>query len=672
MSIYNANAMILRGTVILAVSLSVGRLPAMTGRAWPDSSARIVVFADQLPEGLSEAQRRFAAAHLAGTQKMRVSEIRALRVYNPNFLCLHYQLALGCGVHAFIVGDQWTSDWAYVNSQESWFLHNSLAQRVRQTVWDWDVMNVTGSAGAFNTGFPEYWMTTCLERIAINENDGVFADSFTADAYFDQCNPSHPWFQDVGQCLAQWVPSLNAYGAAIRNRFEVDGRGYRFLPNLGALITAWDATDYSLGHGGMIEGFCFWEAGAYFDPSDWQLQLERALALARSNRIVICQSYIGDASNINDRLFALASYLLIKGAHTYINLMAASGLEYYPEYTLSLGSAVGGMPSGLADLWDSTWQVYRRSFANALVLVNPGNTAVPIVLPGSNYLLVAVSGGGSVNEDGAYIGGISAVAVTSLTVTAHSGVILLKSSDDSAPTPVAGDFDGDRLADPALYWEETGLAQAGTWAFLLSARGYQRLDRPGLQGSAGWSAMAGDVDGDRLADPVIYEPASAAWSALLSSAGDYRVTVNNLLGGIGWSGLMGDFDGDSKADPAVCDAVAGRWIIRLSTAGYGLVAFEGFPTGDGWRILTGDFDGDNKADPAACRTISGTWSVMLSSMGYARIDIPHLVGEEGDVPLAADFDGDGLADPAVCRPADCSWRILLSMLGYYPIIVNAW
>ena len=70
---------------------------AAAARPWPDTRQRIVPFADQLPNSLNATQRWFAATHFAGTQKMLQSEIQALRVYNTNFLCLHYQLAVGAG-----------------------------------------------------------------------------------------------------------------------------------------------------------------------------------------------------------------------------------------------------------------------------------------------------------------------------------------------------------------------------------------------------------------------------------------------------------------------------------------------------------------------------------------------------------------------------------------------
>ena len=67
---------------------------AAGSRSFPDTSTRIGVFADQLPGGMSEAQERFAATHYVGTQKLSLNLSRPLRAINPNFLVLHYHLAM--------------------------------------------------------------------------------------------------------------------------------------------------------------------------------------------------------------------------------------------------------------------------------------------------------------------------------------------------------------------------------------------------------------------------------------------------------------------------------------------------------------------------------------------------------------------------------------------------
>ena len=415
--------------------------PTSAARPWPDTRFRIVPFSDQLPNSLNATQRWFAATHFAGTQKMLRSEIQALRVYNTNFLCLHYQLGVGAGTPAFILGDAWGSDWAFVNAQSNWFLLNASNQRVHQAQWNWDVMDVRYTNGQAVSGFPAYWISNCLARIRAEEDDCVFADSFTPDSYgFGQSHPSHPWLEDVNLCRANWVPNLDQFGRAARQALA-GTNGFVFLPNLGALVTSWLDLDYGLGHGGMIEGFAFWGPDSYFDPADWELQIDRALALVRSNQIVICQSYPG-AGNAQERMFATASYLLIKGNATYLNLLATDdvALEYYPEYTLDLGGARGAFPASASALWNAGWGVFRRDYYNGVVVVNPGASPVSIPNLGATYWRVSASGGGLVNASGNYGGSLAAEAATNLTLPAFSGAVLFTTNlfgVSSNPAPLS-------------------------------------------------------------------------------------------------------------------------------------------------------------------------------------------------------------------------------------------
>ncbi len=487
-----------RAASLVGLCLVVLASPA-SARPWPDSSERIIVFSDQLQEGMTEPQREFAATRLAGTQKMRRSEIQAIRAYNTNFLCLHYQLAVGAGPAAFIDGDAWVSDWSVVNAKTNWFLLNTQTQRVHQTAWNWDLMNVTYSNGAANTGFPQYWITTCIARIRSAEDDGVFADSFTQDAYsFGQCDPSHPWLDDVDLCKANWIPNLEAFGRAVMTNFGADGSGYVFLPNLGGLITGWDPMNYGIGDGGMIEGFGFWSSGNWFDPSDWELQMDRALALVRSNKIVICQSY-PDTGDRTGRMFAVASHLLIKGSRTYLALVTTEGLEFYPEYTIRLGGATGGVPSSASSLWRAAWGVYRRDFTNGIVLVNPDSTPVSIPNLGGRYLAVTASGGGAVDDEGNVSGSLQYVSVTSATLSAYSGAVLL------FPT---ADCDGDRADNLSELLAGTDMMDSGS-VFQISGSGFQngsfvvswnsatgrtyRLERVSMLVTEQWSVVTGNV-----------------------------------------------------------------------------------------------------------------------------------------------------------------------------------
>ena len=448
------------GMPLLLLLCLAGPDASQAARPWPDTRFRIVPFSDQLPNSLSATQRWFAATHFAGTQKMLRSEIQALRAYNTNFLCLHYQLGAGAGAPPFILGDTWGSDWSFVNTQTNWFLLNPEGQRVHQTEWNWDVMDLRYTNGQPVSGFPVYWISNCIARIRAAEDDGVFADSFTPDAYgFGQSNPSHPWLEDVNLCLSNWVPSLDQFGRAARQALA-DSNGFLFLPNLGGLVTSWLNLDYGLGHGGMIEGFAFWGPGSYFEPSDWELQMDRALTLARSNKVVICQSYPA-AGSAAERMFATASYLLLKGSATYLNLLStdAVALEYYPEYTLDLGGARGAFPASANALWHAGWGVFRRDYSNGVVVVNPGVAPVTIANLGASYWRVSASGGGLVNASGSYGGNVSASAVTNLTLPAFSGAVLLTtnlygSNTNTAPIQPTNFHAFHRSGQTFLTWNE--------------------------------------------------------------------------------------------------------------------------------------------------------------------------------------------------------------------------
>lgn len=661
---------------------------AVAARPWPDSTARIVVFADQLPSPLSEAQRRFAATRLAGTQKMLRSDIRALRAYNSNFLCLHYQLAIGAGPEAFVSGEEWTSDWDFVNAQSDWFLLNG-SERAHQTEWNWDVMNVTYSGDAPNSGFPQYWVSNVLARISSAENDGVFADSFTLDGCtFGKCHPTHPWLEDVALCQANWVPALNSHGRAVRRAFDADARGFKFIPNVGALVTGWDATDYGVGHGGMIEGFCFWGPGSYFDTADWELQMGRALGLSRSNKIVICQAY-PSTYGYSDRMFATASYLLIRGKYTYLNLLSTSdvALEYYPEYDIPLGAALAPQPDSLDALYDPAWGVYRRDFANGMALVNPSGAPRTISNLGAGYYLVSATGGGVVDEDGDFGGVLAYTQVAALNMPADSAAVLLIATNYTPPPPLPDPpasvtaSDGVYVNKVRVSWDAApGASAYEIWrntinnpssASLLAVSGSPRHDdlcvdagviyyywvkATNAAGASGFSASDGgyrraapgspavnDYDGDGVSEIAVYDNNSGHWYAYSLQSGQPTIWREAW----GWPGAEtapGDYDGDLAADLAVYDQANGNWFAW--SAARGLCILWGRAWGwAGAETAPGDYDGDRVSDMAVYDQQSGSWYIFAaegSVLAWRRE-----WGWPGAVTVPGDYDGDKKSDLCV-------------------------
>lgn len=234
------------------------------------------------------------------------------------------------------------------------------------------------------------------------------------------------------------------------------------------------------------------------------------------------------------------------------------------------------------------------------------------------------------------------------TVNWDSKVPIVVTNNGVASSYAAGgDYDGDRLADPAVY-------ASSRWSLYLSSRNYAVTTLS--FGVSGGRPVLADYDGDRLADPTVASASSGDWYLLLS-AGAYQQRGPFALGRSGYTAVAGDFDGDGFADPGV--ASTGAWYLYLSRSGYAQSGPFAFGASDQTPVAA-DFDGDGFCDLAGV-TAAGQWYVWMSGRGYAQSG-PFALGGAGSAPLAADFDGDGYADPALYGSG--TWTFYLSGRGY--------
>ncbi len=389
-------------------------------RVFPDTSSRIGVLTDQLPGGMTDAQIRFAATHYVGSQKLTLNLSRPLRAINPDFIVLHYRLAMWQSaprVNYIVDGDRWSNDFPRVDPHESWFWHNPAGQRVASSQDGKLLMNIA------DPGFRAYWRESIASQVAAGEYDGVFLDSaspallqWEARAPLDRrllgSGVRTNRFPELGgrswiAAWQDWMTDLDASLAA---------RGIPLIPNVGALATTWDNTDYSLTAGAFCEGF--------LDPGlseeDWHAAANQTLDLVRKNRIVILQNYLSP-ENVAKRKYLLANYLLVKGTRTYV-VYFATALDWYPEWTLDLGPA----RTSAATVNDLYWKgVYRRDFANGITLVNPTTNLVRVDL-GATFRRVDPAGGGAVGPDGTARGTLATTAVSSIQLPPKSAEILLR------------------------------------------------------------------------------------------------------------------------------------------------------------------------------------------------------------------------------------------------------
>jgi hypothetical protein len=234
--------------------------------------------------------------------------------------------------------------------------------------------------------------------------------------------------------------------------------------------------------------------------------------------------------------------------------------------------------------------------------------------------------------------------------------------------PVAGDFDGDGRSDAAFFRPSNAVWYIQNSSGLTGASGYtgQTLVQYGATGDI---PVAGDYDGDGVADLAVFRPSNGTWYILNSSGatgvGGFAGQTRLSFGVNGDIPTSGDYDGDGLTDIAVFRPSNHTWYIKNSSGVTGVGGFTGQTrlsygaTGD--IPVSGDFDGDGLSDIAVFRPSNGFWYIVDSSGatgdGGVSGQIREQWGANGDVPVAGDFDGDGWSDFAVFRPSAGTWYI---------------
>ncbi len=211
----------------------------------------------------------------------------------------------------------------------------------------------------------------------------------------------------------------------------------------------------------------------------------------------------------------------------------------------------------------------------------------------------------------------------------------------SGDVPIPQDYNGDRLADVAV-WRPL----EGSWYILLSTVA-SGLIQP--WGQIGDKVVPGDFDGDGKADMAVFQPSTGLWFILNSLTGP----VVKKFGKASDIPVPADYDGDGKTDIAIFRPSLGTWIIKPSYGG-SLILIKWGQTND--IPVPADYDGDGRADLAVWRPNEGTWYISFSGGGF----FIEKWGLPDDEPIPADYDGDGRADLAVWRPNEGTWYIHFS------------
>jgi len=212
-------------------------------------------------------------------------------------------------------------------------------------------------------------------------------------------------------------------------------------------------------------------------------------------------------------------------------------------------------------------------------------------------------------------------------------------------TLVPADYDGDGQIDAAVWRTDTG-----TWLIRRSKDAKAEMIRLGRTKaeSAGINdiPVPADYDGDKIADVAIWRPTTGEWLILNSSRGGKIET--RTFGVTGDIPVAADYDGDGKADIAVFRGSENRWTIQQSSDSQ--IRSEVFGKAGQDVLVPADYTGDGKADIAVYH--AGVWNVLSSESGKAE---PFVFGFKDDIPSPGDYDGDGTTDFAVYKKG--TWYI---------------
>ena len=216
----------------------------------------------------------------------------------------------------------------------------------------------------------------------------------------------------------------------------------------------------------------------------------------------------------------------------------------------------------------------------------------------------------------------------------------------------AGDMDGDRRADPTVYRPSTS-----EWVSRLSTNNGEVVTQ---FGSAGDTPVPGHYRPFRFNRPAVYRPSSGQWRF---SVLDSFASESNALP------VPADYDGDTTTDPATWQPSTGNWVLHSLTTPPPATIIHWGMTGD--VPVPGDYDGDRRADLALYRPSTGDWYVLMSSTNYSTYFAVNW-GLTDDRPVPGDYDGDGRMDIAVWRPSTGGWFQLLSSTNYTSFTTAQW
>ena len=217
-----------------------------------------------------------------------------------------------------------------------------------------------------------------------------------------------------------------------------------------------------------------------------------------------------------------------------------------------------------------------------------------------------------------------------------------QSSTNCPDVPLAGDWDGDRAAEVAVFRRDAG---PGTFEMYSpdAPVGPVRLGR-------GFDLpVAGDWDGDGVTDVGVRRQAPRLF--LLRNGDGTKTRIR--VGMVRDLPVTGDWEGDGVTNVGVWRPRVARFRLVRGDGSHAVVRL-GSP---GSIPVTGDWDGDRITDLGVYDPASSTFTLRLAPPGGAVSYVTAWLGGPGDLPVTGDWDGDGVADIGVWTPSTATYTL---------------
>lgn len=215
-------------------------------------------------------------------------------------------------------------------------------------------------------------------------------------------------------------------------------------------------------------------------------------------------------------------------------------------------------------------------------------------------------------------------------------------SQNCPDVPLAGDWNGDRVEEVAVFRRD-----AGKGTFELYAQDAPPTTVRFARGSD--LPVTGDWDGDGRTDIGVRRQSRRAF--LLRRADG---TLTRLrLGRAKDLPVTGDWDGDGATDLGIFRPAARRF--RLVGPDGSLNVFRLGTTTS--LPVAGDWDGDGRTEVGVYDAASATFTLRMVDSAGQVARVPVTAGAVGDLPVTGDWDGDGVTDVGTWSPATATYTL---------------